>query len=161
MYSLPQGTGGVNIFSQFNNTQQVPGTSSFKLPPAFFDGFSCIAVVGLSPKSNRPSHQVARYLLAVGYTVVPVNPGHNEVMGLPCYPDLLSIERPVDLINIFRRSECVPPIVRDAVTIGAGVIWMQQGVINQRATHAAEQAGLQVIMDCCLKIEHMRSVADR
>ncbi len=136
------------------------------LPPVellrkIFDETRNIAVVGLSPKPERPSHQVARYLLNVGYTIFPVNPGQNEIMGLTCYPDLLSINQPVDVVDIFRRSEHVAPLVRDAVTIGARVIWMQQGVINQRAAHAAEQAGLLVIMDRCLKIEHMRSVADR
>ncbi len=116
-------------------------------------------MVGISPKKHRPSHQVTRYLFDAGFTVVPVNPGQNEILGLPCYPDLLSIDRSIDIVNIFRRSEHVLPIVRDAITIGAKVIWMQEGIINDSAAEVARQAGLQVIMDRCIKIDHMQFAA--
>jgi len=115
-----------------------------------------IAVVGLSPKENRPSHQVARYLLEVGYTIIPVNPGQKQILGLKCYPDLLAIEGPVDVVDIFRRADQVEPIVRDAVSIGARVIWMQQGIVNEQAAALAENAGLTVIMDRCIKVDHMQ-----
>ena len=115
-----------------------------------------IAVVGLSPKKSRPSHQVAEYLLRVGYTVIPVNPGQEMILGQKCYPDLPSIGRPVDVVDIFRRADQVEPIVRDGVAIGARVIWMQQGIINEQAAALAEQAGLAVIMDRCMKVDHMQ-----
>ena len=113
-----------------------------------------IAVVGLSPKPDRPSHQVARYLLAAGYTVIPVNPGQDRILGQPCYPRLSAIPQPVEVVNIFRRSAEVPPIVEEAIAIGAKVIWMQEGIIHQAAARQARQAGLTVIMDRCLKTDH-------
>jgi len=113
-----------------------------------------VAVVGLSPKKERPSHQVARYLLDAGYEVVPVNPGQTEILGRPCYPDLESVPGPVDIVDIFRRSEDVPPIVASAIAIGAKAVWMQLGVVNREAAAAARRAGLVVVMDRCVKIEH-------
>ena len=113
-----------------------------------------IAVVGLSPKEARPSNQVARYLVEAGYQVIPVNPGHDEILGLKSYPNLLAIQEHADIVDIFRKSESVPPIVDDAITIGADVIWMQLGVIHHQAATSAEAAGLSVIMDRCLKIDH-------
>ena len=113
-----------------------------------------IAVVGLSPKESRPSNMVARYLIDAGYTVIPVNPGQEEILGLPCYPDLKSIPGPVDIVNIFRRSEDVPPIVAEAITIGAKAIWMQEGVIHAEAAQTAKAAGLVVVMDRCIKTVH-------
>lgn len=115
-----------------------------------------IAVVGLSPKENRPSNQVARYLLEAGYRILPVNPGQEKILGLKCYPNLLAIEGPVDVVDIFRRADQVEPIVRDAVSIGARVIWMQQGIVNEQAAVLAENAGLTVIMDRCIKVDHMQ-----
>ncbi len=115
-----------------------------------------IAVVGFSPKENRPSHIVGKYLLAAGYQVFPVNPGVSEILGHVCYPDLASIPYPVDVVDIFRRSEDVGPIVTAAIEIGAKVIWMQQGIINAEAAALAEKAGLKVVMDRCLKIDHMQ-----
>lgn len=123
---------------------------------AIFAEIKSIAVVGLSPKKNRPSHQVARYLMEAGYTIIPVNPGQERILDMHCYPDLLSIDRPVEVVDIFRRPEFVEPVVRDAITIGAKVIWMQQGIVNERAATIAEQAGLQVIMDRCMKVDHMQ-----
>ncbi len=118
-----------------------------------------IAVVGLSPKPERPSNQVASYLLACGYTVIPVNPGQNEILGQACYPDLRSIPGPVDVVDIFRRADQVEPIVREAVEIGARVVWMQQGIVNEAAARIAREAGLTVIMDRCMKIEHHNMVS--
>lgn len=115
-----------------------------------------IAVVGLSPKTNRPSNQVALYLQQAGFRIIPVNPGQTEILGEPCYPDLQSIPEPVDVVDIFRRSEQVEPVVRDAIAINAKVIWMQQGIVNVEAATIAEQAGLTVIMDRCLKVDHMQ-----
>ena len=113
-----------------------------------------IAVVGLSPKESRPSNMVARYLLGEGYTVIPVNPGQEEILGLPCYPDLSSIPGPVDIVDIFRRSEDVPPVVAEAIAIGAKAVWMQEGVIHTEAARTAKAAGLVVVMDRCLKTMH-------
>lgn len=114
-----------------------------------------IAVVGLSPKPNRPSHQVARYLMEVGYTIIPVNPGQDIILGQTCYSNLRDIPTPVDMVDIFRRQEEVVPIVEDAIGVGARFIWMQQGIVNEEAAEKAEAAGLIVIMDRCTKIDHM------
>jgi predicted CoA-binding protein len=118
-----------------------------------------IAVVGLSPKEARPSHMVARYLLELGYTIIPVNPGQTEILGRPCYPDLRAVPDQVDLVNVFRRSETVDPVVEDAIAIGARAIWMQEGIINEKAAAAARAAGLAVIMDRCLKVDHAALLA--
>ncbi|MDR9501458.1 MAG: CoA-binding protein [Desulfurivibrionaceae bacterium] len=120
-----------------------------------------IAVVGLSPKENRPSHQVARYLMAAGYVVIPVNPGQSEILGRTCYASLLDIPQPVDLVDIFRRSEEVGEVVAQAVAIKARVIWMQQGIVNQEAAAVAREAGLTVIMDRCLKVDHAALAAPK
>ena len=114
-----------------------------------------IAVVGLSPKAHRPSHQVACYLMAAGYTIIPVNPGQDSILGLTCYPNLLAIPTQVDLVDIFRRPETVLPIVEDAIAIGAKYIWMQEGIVNEEAAAKAKAAGRAVIMDRCTKIDHM------
>ena len=116
---------------------------------------SIIAVVGLSPKPHRPSHQVSRYLMEAGYTIIPVNPGQDSILGLPCYPNLRAIPSPVDTVDIFRRQEEVLPIVEDAIAIGAKYIWMQEGIVNEEAAARAETAGLVVVMDRCTMIDHM------
>ena len=123
---------------------------------AILEEASTIAVVGLSPKPARPSNQVARYLLAAGYTVIPVNPGQTVILDQPCYPDLAAIGRPVDIVDIFRRADQVEAIVRQAIAISARVVWMQQGIVNEEAGQLAREAGLQVVMDRCLKVEHQR-----
>ena len=117
---------------------------------------SNIAVVGLSPDPWRPSHEVTRYMRDQGYTIIPVNPNHSEIMGLECYPDLLSVPGPVDIVNIFRRSQAVPAIVEQAIAIKVGAVWMQLGVYHEQAARTAREAGLTVIMERCIKIEHMR-----
>jgi len=113
-----------------------------------------IAVVGFSPKENRPSHMVGKYLMDAGFTVYPVNPGVSEILGLVSYPDLASIPESVDVVDIFRRRDAVLPIVEAAIAIGAKVIWMQQGIVNEEAASLARKAGLQVVMDRCIKIDH-------
>jgi uncharacterized protein len=113
-----------------------------------------IAVVGFSPKENRPSHIVGRYLMEAGFIVYPVNPGVSEILGQVSYPDLAAIPGPIDVVDIFRRSEDVLPIVEAAIAVHAKVIWMQQGIVNTQAATLAEDAGLQVVMDRCIKIDH-------
>ncbi len=120
-----------------------------------------IAVVGMSPKESRPSNQVAAYLIAAGYHVIPVNPGQREILGLTCYPDLLAIPEPVEIVDIFRRAEEVGPVVEQAVKIGAKVIWMQEGIVNEAAAAVARKAGLKVIMDRCLKVDHQLMTGSR
>jgi predicted CoA-binding protein len=114
-----------------------------------------IAVVGLSEKPSRPSYQVAQYMQSVGYRIIPVNPLCSEILGERCYPDLLSIPEPVDMVNVFRKSEDCLPIAQDAVKIGAKSLWMQQGVINKEAYDHAQSNGLEAVMDKCLMVEHM------
>lgn len=113
-----------------------------------------IAVVGLSPKAARPSNQVAVYLQGAGYIIVPVNPGHEEILGLRCYANLESIPGRVDIVNIFRNAKEVPAIVDSAIAIGAKVIWMQLGIVHAAAAAKAKAAWLAVIMDRCLQIDH-------
>ena len=115
-----------------------------------------VAVVGMSPKPDRPSHYVAKYLLDNGYDIIPVNPLVDEVLGLKSYPDLSSIPRKVDLVDIFRLSNLVPPVVDEAIAIGARFIWMQDGVIHEEAAAKARTAGLSVVMDNCTLREHSR-----
>ncbi len=115
-----------------------------------------IAVVGLSPKWNRPSHFAAKYMKEHGYKIIPVNPGYDEILGEKCYKTLLDIPEHVDIVDIFRRSKDVPPIVDDAIRIGAKVVWMQLTVVNEEAAQKAREAGLEVVMDRCVKIEYGR-----
>jgi uncharacterized protein len=120
-----------------------------------------IAVVGLSDNPARPSFGVARYLQQQGYRVFPVNPNVGEVLGEPAYPDLISIPDAVDLVNIFRRSDKVAPTVDEAITKGVQTIWMQIGVVDEAAAERARQAGITVIMDRCMKVEHARLVGEQ
>jgi predicted CoA-binding protein len=131
-------------------------TSSDEQLKSLLDHSKTIAVVGLSPKMQRPSNAVAAYLINHGYSVIPVNPGHSEILGRACYSDLKSIPGEVDIVDIFRKSSEIGPIVDQAVEIGAGAVWMQQGVINEEAANIAIDAGLRVVMDLCIKIEHSR-----
>ncbi|HVK53472.1 MAG TPA: CoA-binding protein [Burkholderiales bacterium] len=115
-----------------------------------------IAVVGLSTNPARPSHGVAQYLMRQGYRVIPVNPAYAEVLGEKCYASLRDIPEPVDVVDCFRKPTELMPIVDDAIAIGAKTLWMQLGVINEAAAAKARAAGMQVVMDHCIKIEHMR-----
>jgi predicted CoA-binding protein len=115
-----------------------------------------IAMVGLSSNPFRPSHFAAIYLLSEGYDVIPVNPREKEVLKLQCYPTLLDVPGSVDIVDIFREPAAVPGIVEEAIAIGAKVVWMQLGVIHEEAAQRARDAGLEVVMDRCVKIEHAR-----
>ena len=115
-----------------------------------------VAIVGLSSKPEKPSCRVADYLRNHGYKIIPVNPAEKELMGTTCYPDLISIPEPVDVVDIFRRSEDTGPIVDEAIKIKARVVWMQEGVSNEAAAQKARQAGLKVVMNKCMKKEHTR-----
>ena len=115
-----------------------------------------VAVVGISKTPSKPSYQVAAYLQKMGYKIYPVNPQYDSVLGQKCYPNLSSIPVPVEIINIFRNSEHIAPIVEEAVKIGGKVIWMQLGIVNEAAATAALESGMEVVMDRCMKIEHNR-----
>ncbi len=115
-----------------------------------------IAVVGLSPKPERPSHGVARYLQGAGYRIVPVNPGHAEILGERSYPTLAAAARDhaIDVVDVFRRSEQAGAVVDDAIAIHPRLIWLQQGVMDPAAQARAEAAGIPCVMDRCLAVEH-------
>ncbi len=115
-----------------------------------------IAMVGLSGNPFRPSHFAAIYLLAEGYDVVPVNPREKEVLGRKSYACLREAPGPVEVVDIFREASAVPDILEEAIAIGAKVVWMQLGVIHEAAAERARAAGLEVVMDRCMKIEHAR-----
>jgi predicted CoA-binding protein len=115
-----------------------------------------IAVVGLSAEWHRPSYFAAKYMQQHGYRIVPVNPRYQEVLGERCYASLTDITHQVDLVDVFRRTEDVLPIARQAIAIGAKCLWQQIGVKNVEADHLARSAGLDAVMDRCVKIEHAR-----
>ena len=115
-----------------------------------------IAIVGLSPKENRPSNMVGRYLKDAGYTIYPVNPGQDHILGEICYPDLRTIPFPVDIVDIFRKSEDVLPIVEQLIELQPlpRAVWMQQGIVNEAAAELARSKGIFVVMDRCIKVDH-------
>ena len=115
-----------------------------------------LAVVGLSAQWYRPSYFAAKYMQDRGYRIIPVNPRYDEVLGQKCFPDLRSIPQPVDLVDCFRKPQDIPPIAEDAIAIGAKVLWMQLGIVNDVAAQRASAAGLDVVMNRCVKIEHAR-----
>jgi uncharacterized protein len=115
-----------------------------------------IAVVGLSADWFRPSYFAAKYMMEHGYTVIPVNPRYGEILGQKCYKSLRDIPTKIDIVDVFRRTEDVMPITGDAIATGARVLWQQIGVVNAEAAQAAEAAGLETVMDRCVKIEHAR-----
>ena len=117
-----------------------------------------IAVVGASPKPWRDSGRIAEFLARKGYTVLPVNPGYADVLGMKCFPDLTSTQTPIDIVDIFRKPEEILPIIDEAIAVGASTVWMQLDVVNDEAAKRAEKAGLNVIMDRCIAIEHRRLV---
>jgi predicted CoA-binding protein len=120
------------------------------------ESYHRIAMVGLSSNPFRPSHFAAIYLISEGYDVVPVNPRESTVLGRTSYPDLSSIPGTIDVVDIFREPAAVPSIVEEAIAIQAKVVWMQLGVIHEEAAARASAAGLEVVMDRCMKIEHAR-----
>ena len=119
-----------------------------------------IAVVGASPRAERPSHRVMRYLLARGYDVIPVRPADcDEVLGVPCVHSLAEIERPIDVVDVFRRAEFTPEVARAAVAAGAGALWLQLGIVSEEARRIAEAAELDYVEDLCTAVVHSREVA--
>ena len=118
------------------------------------ESYRVIAVVGLSPNPERTSNHVCSYLKEQGYKIIPVNPTTTEALGESCYPDLLSVPGAVEVVQVFRRSEDVLPVVEQAIKIGARAIWMQEGIVNEEAALKARQAGLLVVMDRCMLKEH-------
>lgn len=115
-----------------------------------------VAVVGLSDDRTKPSYHVAEYLVLRGYNIIPVNPRVKRVLERKCYPNLVSVDQKVDVVDVFRRPEYLLEIAIDAVRIGARVLWMQEGIVNQAAAEQARAAGLTVIMDRCMFKEHLR-----
>jgi hypothetical protein len=115
-----------------------------------------VAIVGLSSNPERPSNVVGKYLKAHGYKIIPVNPAEKEIVGEKSYPDLTSVPEKVDVVDIFRKSEDVPLIVRDAIKIGARTVWMQEGIINKDSAAEARKAGLKVVMNKCMRKQHIK-----
>ena len=115
-----------------------------------------IAVVGLSPNPLRDSNMVARYMLEAGYTVYPVNPKEEEILGLTCYANLAELPHPVGIVNVFRDASAVPKISEHTVQIGAPYLWLQLGVVSQTGINIAQNGGVQCIVDKCIKVEHAR-----
>ena len=115
-----------------------------------------VAIVGLSDNWSRPSNFVGKYLIEHGFEIFPVNPKYDEILGRKCYPDLKSIPEPVDIVDLFQRADRVMPFVEDAIAIGAKCVWMQLEIVNEEAAALARAAGLEVVMDRCIKIEYAR-----
>ena len=121
--------------------------------------YRTIAVVGLSPDPGKPSFEVAAYLQRAGFRIIPVNPACQEILGERCYPTLADIPGEVEIVDVFRRAEFLPEVVEQAISKGAKVVWMQEGIVNQPAAARAEEAGLAVVMDRCLLKEHYQLVS--
>ncbi len=144
------------ILILFSIDSESPGMTDINTLRRILSQYKRIAVVGLSADWSRPSYFAAKYLLDHGFEVIPVNPKYEEILGQKCYPDLESIPGEVDVVDLFQRTERVPPFVDTAIAIGAKVIWMQLGVVHEEAAKKAEDAGLEVVMDRCMKIEYAR-----
>jgi predicted CoA-binding protein len=121
---------------------------------AILRSYRVVAVVGLSADPGRPSYLVAQYLQNHGYRIVPVNPGCQEILGEKCYPSLRDIPFPVEVVDIFRKVEAIPAIVDEAIAVGAKAVWLQLGLEDPQSAQKARQAGLQVVQNRCMKIEH-------
>ncbi|MHC4607256.1 MAG: CoA-binding protein [Planctomycetota bacterium] len=113
-----------------------------------------VAVVGCSPKADRPSNDITRYLIDAGYEVFPVHPAHDEILGRKCYSDVCSIPQTVDIVDVFLRPDRVPPVVENCIAAGAKSIWMQLGVNNDEAAKRAADAGILVVVEQCIKVAH-------
>ncbi len=122
--------------------------------------YKTIAVVGLSSNPMRPSYDVTEYMQAAGYRIIPVNPNERKVLGEKSYARLEDVPEKIDIVNVFRRAEEVPAVVESAIRVGARVVWMQQGVENEEAAEKARAAGLMVIEDACILVEHRRRVGE-
>src|SRR5215211_8401800 len=117
-----------------------------------------IASVGLSSNQQKESYWIVSYLKDQGYRIIPVNPTADEILGEKAYPDLESVPEKIDVVQVFRKPEDVPPVVDGAIKAGAKVVWMQEGIINEAAAQTARQAGLQVVMDTCMRATHRRLI---
>lgn len=120
-----------------------------------------VASVGLSSNQQKESFGIASYLKEQGYQIIPVNPTASEILGEKAYPDLASIPEKVDVVQVFRKPEDVPPVVEEAIKIGAKAVWMQEGIVHEEAAQKARDAGLQVVMDACMRGTHRRLVGPR
>jgi uncharacterized protein len=125
-------------------------------PEEILRKYRVIAMVGASSKPETPSYRVHRYLSGQGYRVIPVNPGVKKVLGKVSYPDLGAVPESIEVVNIFRRPRAVPPIVAAAIKVGAKAVWMQEGIVHEEAARQAREAGLTVVMDKCMRKEHLR-----
>ena len=124
--------------------------------PELLRSAKTIAVVGLSDRRMRPSYGVSQYMQSVGYRIIPVNPNITEVLGEKAYARLEDVPEHIDIVDVFRRSEYVPDIVESAIRVGAGAVWMQEGVVHEQAAQKAGEAGLAVVMDRCILKEHRK-----
>lgn len=120
-----------------------------------------IASVGLSSNPGKESYGIVQYLKSQGYRVIPVNPTAEEILGEKSYPDLESVPEKIDVVQVFRRPGDVPPIVESAIKVGAKTVWMQEGIVNEEAAQTAREAGLQVVMDACMRVTHRRLIGER
>lgn len=120
-----------------------------------------IASVGLSSNPGKESYSIVQYLKSQGYRVIPVNPTVDEILGEKSYPDLESVPDKIDVVQVFRKPEDVPPVVESAIKVGAKTVWMQEGIVNEEAAQTARQAGLQVVMDACMRATHRRLIGER
>jgi len=120
-----------------------------------------VASVGLSSNRAKESYGIAEYLKGQGYHIIPVNPTTGEVLGEKAYPDLESVPEKIDVVQVFRKPEDVPPVVDSAIKVGAKVVWMQEGIVNEEAAEKARAAGLQVVMDACMRVTHRRLIGEK
>ena len=120
-----------------------------------------IASVGVSSNPGKESYGIVHYLKSQGYRIIPVNPTADEVLGEKSYPDLESIPEKIDVVQVFRKPEDVPPVVESAIKVGAKTVWMQEGIVNEEAAQKAREAGLQVVMDACMRVTHRRLIGER
>jgi predicted CoA-binding protein len=120
-----------------------------------------IASVGLSSNTGKESYWIVKYLKDQGYRIIPVNPTADQILDEKAYPDLESIPEKIDVVQVFRKPEDVPPVVEDAIKVGAKVVWMQEGIVNEEAAQRAREAGLQVIMDACMRATHRRLIGEK
>jgi predicted CoA-binding protein len=146
-------SGGVGSHSSVNQSQfATTDAERYQI----LQQYRRIAIVGLSGNPHRPSHFVAVYMAQHGYEITPVNPKEKEILGRTCYPSLKDVPQPLEIVDIFRDPSAIPGIVEEAIACGAKVIWMQLGLIHEPAALRAREAGLKVVMDRCIKIEHAR-----
>jgi uncharacterized protein len=120
-----------------------------------------IASVGLSSNSEKESYWIVKYLQDQGYRIIPVNPTADEILGEKAYPDLDSVPEKIDVVQVFRKPEDVPPVVDSAIKVGAKAVWMQEGIVHEAAAQKAREAGLQVVMDACMRVTHRRLIGEK